>query len=47
VYDVAEMVRKMIAKLEKAGKQEGVTINNAELIDGLADLVEGIEPAAK
>lgn len=47
VYDVADMVRKMIAKLEKAGKKEGVTINNAELIEGLADLVEGIESDAE
>lgn len=39
VYDVEEMVRKMLAKLTKAAQKDGVTIKNDYLIEELAGLI--------
>ena len=39
VYDVEDMVRKMINKLNKAAKQDNVTIHNEHLIEQLAELI--------
>lgn len=47
VYDVEEMVRKMLTKLTNAAKRENVTIENEYLIDELAKLVGGDEADAE
>lgn len=47
VYDVEEMVRKMLTKLTNAAKRENVTIENEYLIDELAKLVGGDESNAE
>ena len=39
VYDVEDMVRKMLAKLTKAAQKDGVTIKNDYLIEELAGLI--------
>jgi hypothetical protein len=41
VYDVEEMVRKMLTKLTNAAKRENVTIENEYLMEELAKLVGG------
>lgn len=47
VYDVEEMVRKMLTKLTNAAKREGVVIENEHLIDELAGLLSGDESDAE